>query len=299
MSRPSACSSSMGALHFGTWRQSMSIASDADVDAGATAVTKNLPVFRRLGVLVRATVDLAIVKQARRQRRRRLGSPAGVATVVSKRAARVLAAEGNSLVAGGRVGAIAEIWVLHTSGLTLGRAEGALTTVMSCASKNSSSSPAPRGEAGVGDVRGGGLGMAVGLAVPGDDRPLISSSMRRSGLVEKDAPSSCRHETNKGSSSPKFCAEHGPRFSPAALGMHGLPGHWSTHRPTVSSSRPASPLDGGGSRGHWTVDTGTMRTAGRPMGREPGQPTQQLAGLGALPSMSSVPVGRRGENILF
>lgn len=223
MSRPSACSSSMGALHFGTWRQSMSIASDADVDAGATAVTKNLPVFRRLGVLVRATVDLAIVKQARRQRRRRLGSPAGVATVVSKRAARILAAEGNSLVAGGRVGAIAEIWVLHTSGLTLGRAEGALTTVMSCASKNSSSSPAPRGEAGAGDVRGGGLGMAVGLAVPGDDGPLISSSMRRSGLVEKGAPHPAATRRTRGAVRPSFVLSTGLGSRPLLCGCMDCP----------------------------------------------------------------------------
>lgn len=223
MSRPSACSSSMGALHFGTWRQSMSIATDADVVAGATAVTKNLPVFRRLGVLVRATVDLAIVKQARRQRRRRLGSPAGVATVVSKRAARVLAAEGNSLVAGGRVGAIAEIWVLHTSGLTLGRAEGALTTVMSCTSKNSSSSPAPRGEAGVGDVRGGGLGMAVGLAVPGDDRPLISSSMRRSGLVEKDAPHAAATRRTRGAVRASFVLSTGLGLPPLLWGCMDCP----------------------------------------------------------------------------
>jgi hypothetical protein len=82
--------------------------------------------------------------------------------MVSKRAARVLAAERNSLVAGGRVGAIAEVWVLHTSGSAEEKEEGALTTVMSCASKNSSSPPAPRGEAGVGEGRGGGLGMAAG-----------------------------------------------------------------------------------------------------------------------------------------
>ena len=147
------------------WRvASVSIASDAVATASGTmAATNNLPVFRRLRVLVRATVDLAIVEEARRQRRRRLGSPAGVATVVSKRAPRDdLAAGRNSLVAGGRVGAIAEVRVLHTSGSAGKKEGGALTTVMSCASKNSSSSPAPRGEAVVGESRGGGLGMAVG-----------------------------------------------------------------------------------------------------------------------------------------
>lgn len=256
---------------------SVSIASDAAADAsGVMAATKNLPVFRRLRVLVRATVDLAIVEQARRQRRRRLGSPAEVATVVSKRTARVLAAEGNSLVAGGRVGAIAEVRVLHTSGSSL-REGGGRTydgdvvrldefVVVVVAS-------AERRGGGRGRRPGRGTGHGGRLAVPGDDRPLNFQTDPPKWFGGEGCTSSCRHETNKGSSSPKFCAEHGPQFSSASARCSpagGLPGHGAQ-----ADGEPTPGLTTGRRR-HSTVDTGTMRATGRPMGREPGQPAPSL-----------------------
>lgn len=262
---------------------SVSIASDAAADAsGVMAATKNLPVFRRLRVLVRATVDLAIVEQARRQRRRRLGSPAEVATVVSERTARVLAAEGNSLVAGGRVGAIAEVWVLHTSGSSL-REGGGRTydgdvvrldefVVVVVAS-------AERRGGGRGRRPGRGTGHGGRLAVPGDDRPLNFQTDPPKWFGGEGCTSSCRHETNKGSSSPKFCAEHGPQFSSASARCSpagGLPGH-GAQADGGAHARPH----------HWTaeaLDSGHWDNAGD--GPANGTRTRatcaELAGLGAL-----------------
>lgn len=208
----------------------VSIASDAAAGAsGVMAATKNLPVFRRLRVLVRATVDLAIVEQARRQRRRRLGSPAGVATVVSKRTARVLAAEGNSLVAGGRVGAIAEVWVLHTSGSSLreggGRTyDGDVVRLDEFVVVVVASAERRGGGRGRRPGRGTGHGgrLAVGWRFQVTIDRYIPKPMRRSGLVEKDAPRPAATRRTRGAVRPSFVLSTGHSSRPLQLAARPL-----------------------------------------------------------------------------
>lgn len=251
MSRPSACSSSMGALHFGTWRQCRSRRMRI---RARWPSQRNLPVFRRLRVLVRATVDLAIVEQARRQRCRRLGSPAE---------------ESRWWSANGRRGS----WRLRETHSSPAAESVPSLRSGSCTRQSESALLEGGGRAYDGDVvrvkefvvvagaegggrrgrrPGRGTGHGGRLAVPGDDRPLISSSMRRSGLVEKDAPHPAATRRTRGAVRPSFVLSTGLGSRPLQLAARPRgTARTLEHRPTVSS-RPASPLDGGGT-GQWTL----------------------------------------------
>lgn len=253
---------------------SVSIASDAD--AGAMAVTKNLPVFRRLRVLVRATVDLAIVEQARRQRRRRLGSSAG---------------ESRRWSANGRRGS----WRLRETHSSPAAESVPSLRSGSCTRQSGSALLEGGGRAYDGDVvrlkefvvvagaegrgrrgrrPGRGTGHGGRLVVPGDDRPLISSSMRRSGLVEKDAPHPAATRRTRGAVRPSFVLSTGLGSRPLQLAARPRgTARTLEHRPTVSS-RPASPLDNDSTRqwtlgqcgrraGQWDANPGNLRRACR------------------------------------